>query len=100
MVASHAMLSRITGIISESLITSQQEYRPRKEQTISETKKDEEDEHNNVEPEDAPSTQCDPPDVADQGTQERLDLALGLDVHGRGGRRSHVFRLPWRHADL
>lgn len=67
MVTSYTMLSLITGIISESLITSQQEYRLRKERSQEESKKeisfelrqflfdtleDDKDQNNNVKPED------------------------------------------------
>lgn len=40
MVTSYTMLSLVTGIISESLITAQQEYRMRKEQNNAEKKKE------------------------------------------------------------
>merc|ERR1719401_2131414 len=40
MVTSYTMISLVTGIISESLITSQQEYRMRKEKTMEDKKKE------------------------------------------------------------
>mmetsp|Transcript_14836 Transcript_14836/g.32708 ORF Transcript_14836/g.32708 Transcript_14836/m.32708 type:complete len:487 (-) Transcript_14836:247-1707(-) len=89
MVTSYTMLSLITGIISESLITAQQEYRLRKEKTMEEKKKDisfelrqfllsdcleeDKDEHNNVNTNDLKT--------AMRGDTELLMKLASINIH-------------------
>eukprot|EP00932_Pfiesteria_piscicida_P001237 SRR837773.11204.p2 GENE.SRR837773.11204~~SRR837773.11204.p2 ORF type:complete len:277 (-),score=113.17 SRR837773.11204:97-891(-) len=89
MVTSYTMLSLITGIISESLITAQQEYRQRKEKVMDEKRKEiayelrhflhtdcleeDQDEHGNVKVEDLKT--------AMRGDQELLMKLASINIH-------------------
>jgi len=88
MVTSYTMMSLIVGIISESLITAQQEYRQRKEKTMDEKKKeiafelrstlmdmleDEKDDFSNVKPDDLKT--------AMRGDTELLMKLASINIH-------------------